>query len=335
MATEGVVKQLQGEVDKLLAFDKDRLLRRNEWGSITFDAAKPNYERIFALANYLKVLPIDILTDETLNQIFAQFQQAVAEFAQIDAFTIESGNPKGNRDSYVERVRQRADSMTTVASPWIPFLAYQKGDVAKNIEKLNTSVQHAADLIDDAKDKIAKRQAEIEGIITKAREASAAAGAAVFTKDFEREATTLKDNARTWLWITGGMALLSLAAAVGFYVLALLGIGTGNAVQIVAAKVAILVVLITATVWCGGIYKALMHQSATNRFRALGLQTFQAFSAGASDAQTKNAVLLETTKAIFADYQTGYIHAKDGGDGETRVVEVFKSVLPTNRSSAP
>ena len=73
---------------------------------------------------------------------------------------------------------------TTIAQ-WIPFLAYQKGDVAENIQKLTTSVNQANTLVSNAKGEMEAKAREISEIITKAREASAAAGAAVFTKDFK------------------------------------------------------------------------------------------------------------------------------------------------------
>ena len=71
-----------------------------------------------------------------------------------------------------------------------------------------------------------------------------------------------------------------------------------------------------------------MHQASVYRFKALGLQTFRAFSSGASDAQTKDAVLMETTRAIFSVQDSGYIDSSSGGDSETKVVEIVKSVVP-------
>ena len=69
-----------------------------------------------------------------------------------------------------------------------------------------------------------------------------------------------------------------------------------------------------------------MHQSTTNKHRALSLQTFQAFSSAAADVQTKEAVLLETTKAIFSLSPSGYIDSKGGGSEQgIRIVEFAKS----------
>jgi len=103
--------------------------------------------------------------------------------------------------------------------------------------------------------------------------------------------------------------------------------------QKLTTKLAILLVLITATAWCGKIYKALLHQSTVNRHRALSLQTFQAFSSAASDLQTKDAVLMQTTKAIFGDAGTGFVESgQKGSEGDIKVLEVLKSFLPGSQA---
>jgi len=106
------------------------------------------------------------------------------------------------------------------------------------------------------------------------------------------------------------------------------GLDTGQIWQKVASKFIILSILLTASLWCGKIYKALMHQSAVNKHRALSLQTFQAFSAAASDTQTKDAVLIETTPSIFSQCVTGYVDAASAADSDARVIEIVKSIFP-------
>ncbi len=46
----------------------------------------------------------------------------------------------------------------------------------------------------------------MDDIIAKAREASAQAGAAVFSKDFDKEATKLAEKAEKWLTATALLA---------------------------------------------------------------------------------------------------------------------------------
>jgi ABC-type multidrug transport system fused ATPase/permease subunit len=220
-------------------------------------------------------------------------------------------------------------------------LAYQKGDVAKNIEDLTQSVSNAATLISNAKTDIETKKAEIDGIITQAREASAAAGAAVFTKDFDTESKDQKKAAFRWLLATGVLGFLTLLAAIATWWIGLTADFDGfNAIQAFGGKIAILVVFFTATLWCGRVYRALMHQATLNRHRALGLQTFQAFSAAASDDASKDAVLLETTRSIFSAGTTGYLDTQDQGSAQairlsegSRHPVVIKTVELASKSS--
>ncbi len=66
--------------------------------------------------------------------------------------------------------------------------------------------------------------------------------------------------------------------------------------------------------------------STLNRHRALSLRTLKAFSAAASDDQTKNAVLLEATRAVFSAGQTGYLDSAGGGESPMKIIEIAKSI---------
>lgn len=325
MATQKSAEGLRTEIGKALAFRERKLESRSEWGSITFEKAAPDLKRVFELLAHLSVLPLEYLTDSAVSQIQSEATQVAELFGRVDKFNIEESTPTQTRDNLVGEIHTRADQMYTIASPWIPFLAYQKGDVAKNIEALTTSVSQAQTLIENAKSTIEARQSEIEGIITQAREASAAAGAAVFTQDFKNEATSLDTQAQNWLYGTAVGAFLTLAFAITVWLFPIPGDDPTSVVQRFGGKLAALVVLFTATLWCGRTYKALKHLSTVNRHRALSLQTFQAFSHAASDDATKDAVLMEATRAIFGSTSTGYLDSKSGTESDLKIVEVAKT----------
>lgn len=326
MASQQAAEALRAEIGKALAFREKKLESRLEWGSITFEKAAPDFKRVFELLSHLSVLPLEYLTDTAVSQIQSESTQVAEVFGRVDKFNIEQSTPTQTRDNLVNEVHGRADQLYTIASPWIPFLAYQKGDVAKNIEALTASVGQAQTLIEGAKTTIKARQSEIEGIITQAREASAAAGAAVFTQDFKNEAGSLDREASKWLLGTAVGASLTLAFAIAVWWFPISGDDTSGVIQRFGGKLAALVVLFTATLWCGKTYKALKHLSTVNRHRALSLQTFQAFSHAASDDATKDAVLMEATRAIFGSTPTGYLESKGGSESDLKVVEIAKTI---------
>lgn len=110
---------------------------------------------------------------------------------------------------------------------------------------------------------------------------------------------------------------------------------SGNAgfAQFFTSKIVLLGVLIMATVWCGRIYKAIKHQAAINANRVNALKSFQAFVNARADEATKNAVLLETTRLIFALGTSDYLDQSDGViDSGTKVMEIFKSAASSVKS---
>jgi len=247
MANVQLIEQLSDSITQTLSFKEKSLVSRPEWGAIKFTNAEQDLERIFSLLNYLSALPLEYLTDQSTTQIKNQIEQTRPHLDQIDKFNIEQPNPTQIRDELITKIHQAADGLYTIAAAWIPFLAYQKGDVAQNIEKLRTSILDAKEIVDKAKGEIESRKLEMDDIITKAREASAAAGAAVFTQDFNNEATTLSEKATKWLVATAILGGATLLAAVLTWFWTQAGLDSGQIWQKVVSKFIVLSILLTAT----------------------------------------------------------------------------------------
>lgn len=327
------LEDLNQQIERFNEFDKERLIKRSEWGEIDLEEARIDIDRVYDIVNYLAILPTDILTADALTKIHAELNGINDLFDQINQFSISSsGNPGNQRNQFVQQIQAQADSFYTQASPWIPFLAYQKGDVAQNINSLTKAVTDANELITKAEVDITAKGGEISKIIEAAREASAAAGAAVFTKDFQEEAKIKSDSAKGWLKITGLMGVATLISAWVFWGTAKAGLDSGHAWQLISTKIVILGVMATGTIWCGRIYKALMHQAAIYRQRSLSIQTLQAFAAAVADPMMKDAVVMEAARSIFGNTATGYIDASpSGSDGDVRLFEVAKNLIPNDK----
>ena len=325
MATEEIVQKLRDAVDEVLAFDKKSLRRRPEWGKFNFDDAEQNLKRVFTVVGHLKTVPLEYLPEDIATSIQTNVLGAIPPLKQLLDFDIAVANPTQQRQSHANAIQTLADTVYKVVTPWIPFLAYQQGDVAENIGKLTKAVDGGRQLIEDAKIDIQSSRTEMDEIIEKTREASASAGAAVFTEKFATESEEQLKSGRVWLGATAALAVFSIIAAV----LAALPDLFASPTTLIQAgpRFFLLAFLLTATLWSGRMYKAYMHQAAVNRHRALALQTFQAFSAAASDEQTKHAVLLEATHSIFGPSASGFLDSKaNPADSGTRIVEIMKAV---------
>lgn len=326
---EQAIANLKKQIERFNTFEKNTLINRSEWGSISLTDAKSDIDRIFSVIDHLKILPIEQLSIDPVNKITSSINAVNDLFDRINQFSVESSNPANQKDEFVKDIQQHADAIYNIASPWIPFLAYQQGDVSKNIENLTSSVSEAQSMVNNAKENLENKENEISAIIEKAREASAAAGAAVFTQDFMKESESKKISARKWLITTSIFAFITFLVAVILWFYPGADLDQIQIWQKLTSKIVFLGTLISSTIWCGRIYKALMHQSTVNRHQALSIQTIQAFSNAANDVQIKDAIVLEAARAVFGNFNTGYINEKnDTGEGDIRIIEVAKSIIP-------
>ena len=328
MLTQEMQDNIRAIANEIISIPIDSLISRQKWGSVSFAAARQDLDLIYLLSSQIIALPIEILPEPIGAAFKASLAQAKTATDGINNFDIEaSGSLPQLRDQYISWAKTYAENLLITTQGWIPFLAYQKGDIQKNIVALTKAVEdgkqiHATALVDA---NIAKKA--LEDIVAAAREASAEAGVGVFTSDFRNKAATLELEAKYWLWGTVGLAATTICISIAYsYVFPLdVNASAHTFIQYLASKAIAIIVLFTATVWSGRIYKATKHQAATNAHRALSLKTFQAFVQATKDEQTRNAVLVETTRSIFALNASGYLDGKDAGaDNPLKVLEVFK-----------
>lgn len=325
MATEALTKQLRELADSCTQTPIDKLLKNPDWGKISFEGCRTELERTYSMLNHFKLLPVELLPDAPMQQIVSSLPPLKASIDQIESFSIESSNPTGTRDQLIGQLKTQSDQFFAVAHLYIPYLAYQKGDVQRNINELTESVEQASQLVGGAKDEIEKKRGEIGDIIVAAREAAASVGVAHFTVDFTDESTKQDESADHWLKATGAAAVLTLAVAIGLVFVPIKpDATTPQVIQMFTSKVVILGLLFTATIWCGRLYKAARHQGSISKHRANALRTFQAFTKAASDDESRNAILMETTKSIFAITPTGYLDNESSPDGGLKIVEVVR-----------
>lgn len=306
----------------------DELVTNTNWGSINFQIAKPDLELLFNLCNHLKVLPVAMLPESVADAFVSSLNQAMTTIDGIKAFKIEDGNPTGARDNIVLSIKTHAEHLLVTTQGWIAFLAYQKGDVQKNIDALASALANANELLDKNKELVELKKDEINGIVAAAREASASAGVGVFTSDFDSHAVSLEGDAKKWLNFAVASAVATMLIAFALLFLPIDKDATNAQIfQYISSKLVVLAVLFTATTWCGRIYKALMHQRSVARHRANALKTFQAFVKATANESVRDAVLMETTRAIFSNSPSGYLDSTDAASDSSgpKVMEIFKT----------
>lgn len=327
MASKPFIDQLLKNIDECLETPIDNLIQSPDWGKINFEDIEDDLKKLFDMLNHFKILPIELLPDTEIQKIMDGLSNPIKTIQVMRTFDIEQANAKTTRDSLAQNLKQQIDLFYVTAHLWIPYLAYQKGDVQRNIELLNSSVKKASDVLETTKDEIKEKKAEIDDVIMAAKEASASVGVSHFSSNFKQEATDLEKLANKWLMLTGSLALSTLLTTIGSYWLLNIPNLASNAqiVQVLSTKLIIITVFFTATLWAGKMYRATMHQVMVNKHRANSLLTFQAFVKASNDIHIRDAVLMETTKSIFTLTSSGYIDGDSSGSKQTNVIEIVKS----------
>jgi hypothetical protein len=303
------------------------LVTNPNWGALNFTKAQPDLEQAAAIATTIKNLPIETLPPNELVVLRDRLNPVLALVDRMRKFTIEAPNAVAQRDEIIAQIKGEVPQLYAQAQIRVPFLALQRGDVRRNEEAFAQALANMQQLVANATKTAADRQREIDQIISAMREASATVGVAHFTTDFLTTADKCDTQSRQWLFATAGFAAATIVAALAFpFVFTTNTTIDMHGAQILTSKLVTLGVLFTTTIWCGRMYKAGKHQAAVNRHRGDALKTFQAFVKATNDESTRDAVLLETTRSIFALTSTGYLDGSDGtNDAPIKILEVIKS----------
>lgn len=172
-----------------------------------------------------------------------------------------------------------------------------------------------------------RKEGQVDDIVQAAQDAAADIGVATFTQEFDSESSDLTSKSKAWLRATAILAVATIVAAIIFYFWPTVPSDAGpwETLRNVVSKTAVIAVLFTGTVWCGRIYRALMHQATVNRHRALSLKTFQAFAKATDDPFVRDAVLMAATRTVFGVVPTGLVEQPTGDDTGVNFVEFGKS----------
>jgi hypothetical protein len=321
MATQH--ERLSTLLSQFKSVDKRLLISRTEWGAIVFNAAAKDIDSIYEIVDLLSDLPTDRLPTSAANQISESLERVWHWIQKNNVFSLNDGNPTATRDEIVNNLAVQQQDLYVNTHNWIPFLAYLKGDIPQQLRQITTSVAQARSQTDDFSSYLSTQRAELDGIIKATREAAAEAGVGVFTEDFETDAAERESESNSWLTRASIGAGITIAVAIGLFFIA----PPENQyalVQYTTSKIVILAMLIGITAWCASNFKANKHQATVSRHKAHALKTFQAFVQASDNPAVKDAVLMETTRAIFSHSPTGYLKGDVATESPSRVVEIMK-----------
>jgi len=325
MAVANVVEALRQNLGSLLEFEEKEMVNRPGWGEMNFESHRAEIEMVLAVARDLLALPTEKLPTVTVGEIDQYVQVLVQVFREFDGFSLTQGDPATRRQQLTQQLEKQSTTLMLSIGPWLPYLADRRDDVSGRLEQLHALESEFKNAIERTQEAARERQGELARIIESAQQAAGTAGVGTFNQEFLREADRLTTAARVWLGVT--VVGAGVTAWTAWYFAASESPTTATAIAgLLLTKLSLVAVMATATIWCGRMYRSLMHQIAVNRHRALSLQTFQAFVNNARDQKTKDAVLLSTTSSIFDNVPTGMIDQRGATkDPAIQFVEIGKA----------
>lgn len=314
MAEQNTVEQFKQKSSAVLDWrDRmDDLVARREWGDQSFEDLKPALELIFKMTNDLSFLPIELIEESILTGLNEHLVAVKNVFEQIDGFS--TSDMVNYRDDIARQVRDLEESIRGHYRTEVPWLATYSGTSEKWLSAARDELNMTKEVRAEAERQLeaAKEAANI------ARESAGKAGAAEFTGAFREQAEAAATASSVWLWATGLIFAVALAATVVFVVLHACGIPpnptkTAEAIIYLGWRVGVVGLLVGGAAWCGRHFRANRHNHEINQHRAACLENMQAFQRAAEDQGVKDMVVLEFSKAAAQGMPTGFISGQADG----------------------
>ena len=334
MLNESEKNIISNNISNFFDFKEEFIFNRPNLGDFNFEILKDDYNIIYKLLEKFKNKNYILIFPNQSADLNNRIMSLLETMNIIKSFYLSEGNKANERADLINRFTDQVYNISVVMGPLLAYLDVVDPSPSE-IEKLK---RLSEELERTAKEKLQqadKLYAELTETLNAARNASATIGSIPFSRLFNDKSDEQKKSANNWLWATSGFALLTVVFAIFTFFYFLSNPLTDNSnwaiYNLLSSKIILFAVFIGGTVWCGRIYKALKHQEAVNSHRATAIQTFETFIAAANkDEGTKQAVLLETTRAIFSHTDTGLIPNSDSGGSETKIIELLKSVPATH-----
>ena len=203
--------------------------------------------------------------------------------------------------------------------------------VTDAVENLNTETDRTKKINDKAASELAERQSEVDRLKLELENQLGKKSISSYEKIFEDQAKNHQKGAWAWLIVTS--ALTFGFGYIFWLLLKDLGPTSDKLPEILTNLftkgffLSLIYLLLNRSIKN---YTAEKHLQTINRHRQNALATFEAFvEAAGENRETRDAVLLAATDAIFDANQSGYLSVKTSrSDSANPIQQVVRAVIP-------
>ena len=332
---------LKNQLQAVARYQESDFAPHPDWEPASVQQISDDMKQVFLITEDLLKLPVEHLPEQTNKDLRDCLSQVERNLRAIKNFK-GTGHAGARIENIASRFRGDVNGLEKTAIPNIAYLAYRQGllslseilDAGKSdLAEIRKVHKDAADMSTNAEVFLDGMKKRFDGLVSSAQEvlddAQKVAANSVLTKftaQFDEEATRLDKHAKMWLGVTGALAVLTIscAALFNYWPEVAANAGQWETIRTIANKGAIIAVLFTGTIWCGRIYRALVHQATTNRHRSMSLKTFETFASASKDDRTTDLILMAAARTIFGRApSTGLVSdTTDGRESEVNFVEI-------------
>ena len=285
------------------------------------------------------------LSSEDISAVNQHLQQFYVNVREIEGFSPSVENPTETHATLLQEILQRCNEAKKPLGDITTFLSSRKVNqletdvkttVAEAVDQSNNLMNRVNEIGKAAETNEAARQKRFEELELAIQNQLAEKPISQYKAIFQEQAKAHYENARFWLGMAG---VATVAFAVAFILLSIFvkieGTALAGTLQNLFTKGFLLSPIY---VWLNRSIKnhtAQKHLEVINTHRQNALETFDTFVAAAEgNRETRDAVLLAATEAIFDANQTGYLSTKaTSSDNRSPVQQVIREILPQKSST--
>ena len=293
-------------------------------GEFSFKEVENEIQAIYYILVRLSKLPLVYIPHD--HQLF-QIEKFCELFKKVEEFNVGETDI-ADKNALFEEIKNELNLVFDQNGVFMPILALFDPAEGGAMEKAIELQKEAKEIRDNTVNYLEEAQSKVDALVESMQSVAADIGVGKFADDFSKQAKVFAKSARNWLIATILFVTLTFGVATGFL---LYPFKESESIELVVqlsiSKIVILGLLFGATIWCGRHFRALKHQESICWHRSNALATFQAFVQAANETSTKEAVLLETTRSIFALSATGFLGNSDNSNGDNlKIVELFRGM---------
>ena len=330
----------QGVINLVKRFNVNNVnvdgLQRSELSSIGLDFEYVYKDLLIVHAMLQKILGYSCeqlrgLSRGQIEQIRSCLIELDDYVNRISQFEIGDGNIKQKHQELVKDALGWVDPQKELLNNIIAYLYSGKHRQLES-QLVDLEGRYGA-LIGTGEQAEMEREQTFGDLVRNFRDVLAEKSVSRYTNIFSTQADKHRKSAKKWLIATGAFTIVFLAFVYVAFVLPQLKGDVGNGGWVVSLRDIFTKALLLPPiyVWINRSiknYTAQTHLEVINTHRQTALETFDAFVAAAEGNQeTRDAVLLAATEAIFDANQTGYLTTK-GLDTKSPMQQMIKLISP-------